>query len=143
MRRREYRRKSDTLDKQAYVHGTGRRKTAIAQVRLSPGSGTIVVNGRPYEQFFPRQVNRNEVLKPLTVAESKEKFDVSVKVIGGGVSGQATAIAHGISRALVEADVNLKTPLRQNRLLTRDARAKERKKVGLKRARKAAQSPKR
>lgn len=131
------------LDKQSYVHGTGRRKTAVAQVRLTPGGGTIVVNGRPYEEFFPREVNRLEVTKPLGTVQGLDKYDVSVKVSGGGVSGQATAVAHGIARALVEADANLKTPLRQNRLLTRDARAKERKKVGLKRARKAAQSPKR
>ncbi len=108
-----------------------------------PGGGNLTVNGRPYTEFFPRSVNQQEVLKPLVIAQSQEKFDVSVKVLGGGVSGQATAVAHGIARALVEADPNLKTPLRQNRLLTRDARAKERKKVGLKKARKAAQSPKR
>ena len=131
------------MDKQAYVTGTGRRKTAVAQVRLSPGGAGIVVNGRPFEEFFPRQVNQQEVLKPLAVTESQEKFSVSIKVAGGGVTGQATASAHGIARALVESDINLKTPLRQNKLLTRDARAKERKKVGLKRARKAAQSPKR
>jgi small subunit ribosomal protein S9 len=131
------------LDKQAYVHGTGRRKTAIAQVRLSPGGGAIIINGKPYEEFFPRIVNQQVVLKPLSVAQSQDKYNISVKVSGGGVCGQATAVAHGISRALVEADINLKIPLRQNRLLTRDSRAKERKKVGLKRARKAAQSPKR
>ncbi len=102
-----------------------------------------MVNGRPFEEFFPRQVNQQEVMKPLAVTESQEKFSVSIKVAGGGVTGQATASAHGIARALVESDINLKTPLRQNKLLTRDARAKERKKVGLKRARKAAQSPKR
>ena len=131
------------MEKQAYVHGTGRRKTAIAQVRLTPGGGAIIINGKPYEEFFPRTVNRMVVLKPLTVAQCQDKYNISIKVSGGGVCGQATAIAHGISRALIEADINLKTPLRQNRLLTRDSRAKERKKVGLKRARKAAQSPKR
>jgi small subunit ribosomal protein S9 len=131
------------LDKQAYVTGTGRRKTAVAQVRLSPGGTGIVVNGKPYDQFFPREVNQQEIMKPLAATESQDKYSVSIKVAGGGVSGQATAISHGIARALVEADVNLKTPLRQKKLLTRDARAKERKKVGLKRARKAAQSPKR
>jgi len=102
-----------------------------------------VINGKPFEEFFPRQVNQQVVLKPLAVAESQEKFAISVKVAGGGVCGQATAVAHGIARALVEADVNLKSTLRQNKMLTRDSRAKERKKVGLKRARKAAQSPKR
>ncbi|OGO39528.1 MAG: 30S ribosomal protein S9 [Chloroflexi bacterium RBG_16_57_8] len=131
------------MDKQAYVHGTGRRKTAVAQVRLTPGGGGIVVNGKPYDVFFPRQVNQQVILKPLAVAESQDKFNISIKVAGGGVCGQATAIAHGIARALLETDPNLRTPLRQNQLLTRDARAKERKKVGLKRARKKAQSPKR
>jgi small subunit ribosomal protein S9 len=131
------------LDKQAYVHGTGRRKTAVAQVRLVPGGSGIVVNGKPYDTFFSRQVNQQQVMKPLEVAESEDRYSVSIKVAGGGVCGQATAIAHGIARALVEIDPNLRTPLRQNRLLTRDARAKERKKVGLKKARKAAQSPKR
>ena len=131
------------MDKQAYIHGTGRRKTAVAQVRLSPGGGAIVVNGKPYDVFFPRSVNQQQVVKPLMVAQGQDRYDVSVKVEGGGVTGQATAISHGIARALVATDPNLRTPLRQNRLLTRDARAKERKKVGLKRARKAAQSPKR
>jgi small subunit ribosomal protein S9 len=131
------------LDKQSYVHGTGRRKTAIAQVRLTPGGGAIIVNGKPFEEFFPRTVNQQTVLKPLTIAQSQDKYNVSIKVNGGGVCGQATAVAHGLSRALVETDINLKTPLRQARLLTRDSRAKERKKVGLKKARKAAQSPKR
>ena len=131
------------MDKQAYVHGTGRRKTAVAQVRLVPGGSGIVVNGKPYDTFFSRQVNQQQVMKPLEVAESGDRYSVSIKVAGGGVCGQATAIAHGIARALVEIDPNLRTPLRQNRLLTRDARAKERKKVGLKKARKAAQSPKR
>jgi small subunit ribosomal protein S9 len=88
-------------------------------------------------------VDQQRVVKPLAVAQGQDKFDVSVKVEGGGVSGQATAISHGIARALVATDPNLRTTLRQNKLLTRDARAKERKKVGLKRARKAAQSPKR
>ena len=131
------------MDKQAYVTGTARRKTAVAQVRLSPGGTGIVVNGRPFEEFFPRQVNQQEVMKPLAVTESQDKFSISIKVAGGGVTGQATASAHGIARALVESDINLKLPLRKNKLLTRDSRAKERKKVGLKRARKAAQSPKR
>ncbi len=131
------------MDKQAYVHGTGRRKTAVAQVRLTPGGSGIVVNGKPYDEFFPRVVNQQVLLKPLALAESQDKYKITVKVAGGGVCGQATAVAHGISRALVEADINLKGTLRQNGMLTRDSRAKERKKVGLKRARKASQSPKR
>jgi len=131
------------LDKQAYVHGTGRRKTAVAQVRLVPGGGAIIINGRPYDQYFSEQVNQQLVMKPLVTVQSQDKYNVTIKVAGGGICGQAAAIAHGIARALVQADANLKIPLRQNRLLTRDARAKERKKVGLKKARKAAQSPKR
>lgn len=131
------------MDKQAYVHGTGRRKTAVAQVRLVPGGGAIIINGRPYDQYFPEQVNQQLVMKPLVTVQSQDKYNVTIKVAGGGICGQAAAIAHGIARALVQADANLKIPLRQNRLLTRDARAKERKKVGLKKARKAAQSPKR
>lgn len=131
------------MDKQTYVHGTGRRKTAVAQVRLAPGGGAIIVNGKPFEEFFPRSVNQQTVIKPLAIVQSQDKYNITVKVAGGGVCGQATAVAHGISRALVEADINLKTTLRQNKMLTRDSRAKERKKVGLKRARKAAQSPKR
>jgi small subunit ribosomal protein S9 len=131
------------LDKQTYVHGTGRRKTAVAQVRLAPGGGAIIVNGKPFEEFFPRSVNQQTVIKPLAIVQSQDKYNITVKVAGGGVCGQAVAVAHGISRALVEADINLKTTLRQNKMLTRDSRAKERKKVGLKRARKAAQSPKR
>ena len=131
------------MDKQAYVHGTGRRKTAVAQVRLVPGGGAIIINGRPYDQYFSEQVNQQLVMKPLVTVQSQDKYNVTIKVAGGGICGQAAAIAHGIARALVQADANLKIPLRQNRLLTRDARAKERKKVGLKKARKAAQSPKR
>jgi small subunit ribosomal protein S9 len=131
------------LDKQVYVTGTGRRKTAVAQVRLTPGAGSIVINGKPFQEFFPREVNQKEVQKPLVATQIQDKFDISIKVNGGGVSGQATAVAHGIARALVETDAALKTTLRSQKLLTRDARAKERKKVGLKRARKAAQSPKR
>lgn len=131
------------MDKQAYVHGTGRRKTAVAQVRIVRGGGAVIINGKPYDQYFPEQINQQLVLKPLIIVQSQDSYNITVKVAGGGVCGQAAAVAHGIARALVEADPNLKIPLRQNRLLTRDARAKERKKVGLKKARKAAQSPKR
>src|SRR3990172_6927881 len=131
------------MDKQAYNHGTGRRKTAVAQVRLSPGAGAIIVNGTPYEERFPRFVHRELIVKPLVVTETQAKYSVMVNVGGGGVTGQSGAIAHGIARALVEADESLKQVLRQNGLLTRDARAKERKKPGLKRARKAPQYTKR
>ena len=130
-------------DKQTYNHGTGRRKTAVAQVKLSPGAGAIIVNGTPYEERFPRFVHRELIVKPLVVTETQAKYSVMVKVDGGGVTGQSGAIAHGIARALVEADESLKQVLRQNGLLTRDARAKERKKPGLKRARKAPQYTKR
>ncbi|MBM2824601.1 MAG: rpsl [Dehalococcoidales bacterium] len=131
------------MEKQTYVQKTGRRKTAVAQVRLIPGDGAIIVNGAPYEQVFPRLAHREAILKPFVITETMGKYNVTVKVNGGGISGQATAISHGLSRALVETEESLKPALRQNGLLTRDSRAKERKKVGLKRARKAAQSPKR
>jgi len=131
------------MDKQTYFHGTGRRKTAVAQVKLLPGNGAIIVNGMPYEERFPRLEHRQTILKPLLVTESTDKYSVMVKVNGGGISGQVGAIAHGITRALVRASENLKPVLRVNGLLTRDPRVKERKKAGLKRARKAPQYTKR
>ncbi len=135
--------KEPLLDKQIYYHGTGRRKTAVAQVKLIPGGGAIIINGTPYEQVFPRLAHREMIAKPLALTETLGKYSVMVKVAGGGISGQSGAIAHGIARALVEADSSLKQTLRQNGLLTRDARAKERKKPGLRRARKAKQYTKR
>lgn len=131
------------MDKQTYFSRTGRRKTAIARVRLLPGGGAIIVNGTPYEELFPRHAHRQTIVKPLMITETLDKYSVMVKVVGGGVSGQSGAISHGIARALVEADESLKNVLRQNKLLTRDSRAKERKKAGLKRARKAKQYTKR
>ena len=131
------------MDKQTYNHGTGRRKTAVAQVRLTPGNGAVIVNGTPYEERFPRFVHRETITRPLVLTETQDKYSVMVKVLGGGITGQSAAIAHGIARALVEADESLKPTLRQNGMLTRDARAKERKKPGLKRARKAPQYTKR
>ncbi len=132
------------MDKQTYFQETGRRKTAVAQVRLLPGGGgAIIINGTPYEELFTRDVHRQAVLKPLVLTESLGKYNVLVKVAGGGLTGQADAIRMGIARALVSADESLKTVLRQNGLLTRDSRAKERKKAGLKRARKAPQYTKR
>ncbi len=128
---------------QSYFYGTGRRKTAVAQVRLSPGSGAIIINGVPYEDLFPRLEHRQVVIKPLLVTDSLGKYNAVVKVAGGGISGQSGAISHGIARALVRVDENLKPTLRQNGLLTRDSRVKERKKAGLKRARKAPQYTKR
>jgi len=129
--------------KQTYYYGVGKRKTAVARVRLLPGDGSIIVNNLPYEERFPRLEHRRAILQPLLVTDSVGKYDAVVKVDGGGISGQGGAIAHGIARALVKADESLKTILRQNGLLTRDARAKERKKAGLKRARKAPQYTKR
>ncbi len=131
------------MEKQTYFHKTGRRKTAVAQVRLLPGGGAIIVNGIPYEELFPRIAHRQTIVRPLILTESLDKYSIMVKVAGGGISGQSGAISHGIARALVEADENLKPVLRQNGLLTRDSRAKERKKPGLKRARKAKQYTKR
>ena len=131
------------MNKQTYFYGTGRRKTAVAQVRLLPGNGAIIINGTPYEELFPYLEQRRTILQPFLVTESIDKYNAVVKVAGGGISGQSGAISHGIARALVRADENLKPLLRQNGLLTRDSRIKERKKVGLKRARKAPQYTKR
>jgi len=132
------------LEKQTYFRGTGRRKTAVAQVRLVPGDGNaIIINGRPFEEVFPREMHRQMVLQPLLVTESFGKYSVVAKVTGGGISGQCGALAHGIARALLQSDEKLKQVLRQYKLLTRDARAKERKKPGLRRARKAPQYTKR
>ena len=131
------------MNKQTYYHGTGRRKTAIAQVRLYPGTGAITINGAHYEDVVPRYEHRQTIIRPLVTTETVGKYDVTVKVAGGGVTGQSDAISHGIARALVSANESFKPVLRQHGLLTRDARAKERKKVGLKRARKAPQYTKR
>jgi small subunit ribosomal protein S9 len=131
------------MDKQSYFHGTGRRKTAVAQVKLMAGNGAIIVNGTPYEERFPSLEHQRIIVQPFIATESTGKYNVVIKVLGGGVSGQSGAIAHGISRALVRADERFKPVLRQSGLLTRDARAKERKKPGLKRARKAPQYTKR
>ena len=131
------------MEKQTYFYGTGRRKTATARVRLVPGTGEIIINGIPYEELFPRLEHRRVIMQPLLVTESLGKYNTVVKVEGGGISGQSGAISHGIARALIRADETLKPMLRQNGLLTRDSRAKERKKAGLKRARKAPQYTKR
>lgn len=128
---------------QQYFAAVGRRKTSVARVRLYPGSQEVVVNGRTLEDALPRLVLREVALRPLIVLGQTSKFGVQVKVEGGGVSGWAGAISHGISRALVEFDETLKPQLRKYGLMTRDSRMKERKKPGLKRARKAAQYTKR
>ena len=127
----------------AYFYGTGRRKTAIARVKLLPGNGAIIVNGTPYEERFPRLEHRRTITQPFLVTESLGKYNAVIKVEGGGISAQGGAISHGIARAMVRADEGLKPVLRQNGLLTRDSRVKERKKPGLKRARKAPQYTKR
>jgi small subunit ribosomal protein S9 len=131
------------VTQQHYYYGTGRRKTSVARVRLYPGAGAFIVNGRPMEEVFSRLSHQAQVQNPMRVTGTAGKFNVQVKVEGGGISGWAGAISHGIARALVVADENAKPPLRKQGLLTRDARMKERKKYGLKRARKAPQYTKR
>ena len=127
-----------------YFYGTGRRKTAVARVRLYPGTGEIVVNGRTVREYFGgSDVYQLTIGQPLRLTNTTDRFNVSVKVVGGGVTGQAGAIRHGIARALTRFDQELRPTLKRAKLLTRDARAKERKKVGLKRARKAPQYTKR
>jgi small subunit ribosomal protein S9 len=123
--------------------GTGRRKSAVARVRLASGSGKIVVNGRAFDHYFPLESQRMAVLQPLSVTESATKFDVRIKVDGGGPMGQAGAVRHGIARALVAADSTLRPALKSQGLLTRDPRAKERKKYGQPGARKRFQYSKR
>ena len=131
------------MEKQAYFYGTGRRKTAVARVKIMPGNGAIIVNGIPYEELYVRPELRRRILQPFVATESMGKYNVMVKVEGGGVSSQGGAVSHGIARALVQIDDKSKVALRQNGLLTRDSRGKERKKPGLKRARKAPQYTKR
>ena len=126
-----------------YNYGTGRRKTAAARVFVSSGTGRIMVNSQPLDEFFGRETARMVVRQPLQVADLTDKLDLKVTVRGGGNSGQAGAIRHGIARALVEYDETLRGPMRQAGFLTRDARAVERKKVGLRKARKRPQFSKR
>lgn len=124
-------------------YGTGRRKSSSARVFLRPGSGQIVVNKRPLEEYFGRETSRMVVRQPLELTESVEKFDLYITVQGGGASGQAGAIRHGITRALMEYDEGLRLSLRKAGFVTRDAREVERKKVGLRKARKKPQFSKR
>ncbi len=126
-----------------YFEAVGRRKTASARVRLYPGIGTIVVNERPVQEYFPRGTDVIAINRPLQVTDTLSSYNVSVHVEGGGLTGQAGATSLGIARALCLADENLRPVLKTNGLLARDARAKERKKYGLKRARKAPQYTKR
>ena len=126
-----------------YYYGTGRRKTASARVRLYPGQAGFVVNGKPAEEYFSREIDLKNALEPIVATELSDQFRISVVVAGGGVTGQAGAVRHGIARALLAADPELRRPLKDGGFLTRDPRAKERKKPGLKRARKAPQYTKR
>ncbi len=122
---------------------TGKRKNAIARVTLLPGTGKIEINGRPIEEFFPRPLHQTTATQPLTITGYESSVDVRARVHGGGVSGQAGALRHGISRALIEVDPELRGELKRRGFLTRDARAKERRKAGLKKARKRPQFSKR
>ena len=124
-------------------YGTGRRKTSAARVFLKPGTGKITVNDRPLDEFFGRETGRMIVRQPLEAVQLVNKFDISVRVDGGGITGQAGAIRHGITRALIEYDETLRKPLRDAGFVTRDAREVERKKVGLHKARRATQFSKR
>lgn len=126
-----------------FNYGTGRRKTATARTRLYPGTGVIEINGRPYEEFFPRKTLQMIIRQPLVLTKMLKKFDVKVNVAGGGISGQAEAVRHGISRALLELDAELRPVLKRAGFLTRDARKKERKKYGLRAARARYQYSKR
>lgn len=127
----------------AYFQGTGRRKESIARVRLVPGEGTIVVNGKSVEDYFHRRDATDAVGAPFAATSTARRFNAMVKVTGGGLGGQLDAIRHGIARALLQANAEHRPALRKAGLLTRDPRAKERKKYGLKRARKAPQYTKR
>ena len=124
-------------------YGTGRRKTSTARVFLRPGSGAISVNRRAFNAFFPTEALRTQIRRPLVLTETADKFDILATVAGGGVSGQAGAVRLGISRALVEYNLELRKKLKEEGLLTRDARAKERKKYGMAGARKRFQFSKR
>ena len=126
-----------------YYEAVGRRKTSSARVRLYPGTGTIVVNERPAAEYFPRETDMMLINRPLQMTETGSSYNISIHVQGGGLTGQAGAVVQGIARALCVADENLRPVLKKNGFLARDARAKERKKFGLKRARKAPQYTKR
>ena len=131
------------MQSQQQNYGTGRRKSAVARVYLRPGKGDITVNGRPVDEFFSRETGRMIVRQPLQLTNTLTTFDISVNVDGGGESGQAGAVRHGITRALIEHDAALKPALKKAGLVTRDAREVERKKVGLHKARRRHQFSKR
>ena len=126
-----------------FNYGTGRRKRATARTRLYPGSGQIIINDRPFEEYFPRKTLQMIIRQPLGLTKMLDRFDIKVTVAGGGVSGQAEAVRHGISRALLTVDEGLRSMLKRAGFLTRDAREKERKKYGLRSARARFQYSKR
>jgi small subunit ribosomal protein S9 len=126
-----------------YYYGTGRRKSAVARVFMKPGQGEIRVNGKPIDEFFSRETGRMIVRQPLVLTNNEARFDIQINVHGGGESGQAGAVRHGITRALIDYDATLKPVLRKAGLVTRDAREVERKKVGLHKARRRKQFSKR
>ncbi|NNM81180.1 MAG: 30S ribosomal protein S9 [Burkholderiales bacterium] len=126
-----------------YNYGTGRRKSAVARVFLKAGTGNIIVNGKPVDEFFSRETGRMVVRQPLVLTDNLTSFDIMVNVMGGGESGQAGAVRHGITRALIDYNAELKPELKKAGLVTRDAREVERKKVGLHKARKRKQFSKR
>jgi small subunit ribosomal protein S9 len=131
------------IEKESRFLATGKRKNAIARVTVLPGKGEFVVNGRPLEEFFPRPLHQTTARQPLAITGYEGNVDVRVRVRGGGVSGQAGAVRHGIARALIEVDPELRGELKKRGFLTRDARVKERRKAGLKKARKRPQFSKR
>lgn len=132
-----------TKSGRALYYGTGRRKTSVARVRVVPGDGNITVNGKDYTGFFPRPTHQISVLKPMKLLGAEGRYDVLVKVEGGGPTGQAEAVQHGLARALSEESYEARKELKEAGLLTRDERAVERKKYGLKKARKRPQFSKR
>lgn len=131
------------MSKAEPIQTTGRRKTSVASIRLQPGSGTIKVNGRDFTDYFPSLSIQNQILRPLEIANSVHTYDLTVRTVGGGINGQAGALRLAISRALIEIDEALRIPLKQEGLLTRDPRMKERKKPGQPGARKRFQFSKR
>lgn len=132
-----------TTTQQGYFYGTGRRKSAVARVRLLPGTGQIIINGKQLKDAFPRAALQVLIQQPMRLTNTAAKFTMSVKVAGGGIAGQAGAIRHGVARALAQSDETMRPVLSKGGFLTRDPRVKERKKYGLKRARKAPQYTKR
>lgn len=128
---------------EVFARATGRRKEAICRARLLQGSGKIEINGRPFEDYFPSATSRMLVVEPFRLTETEGRYDVLAKLEGGGINGQAGALRHAIARALIELDADLRPALKKAGLLTRDAREKERRKYGLKKARKAPQYSKR